>query len=523
MKRLSVKSKFVRWLLKGVPLEQLKVGEHSVVLDADKITYGDGSVYPPASSAQGDLLVRGALVWDRLAKIATGKYLKATATTYEGADIAEADIPAHMAKSKLAWTADKLLKGAGVGADPTEIALGLVDTGATVPTSPVTGQLFLHTPTGRKVLLQYDGSAWQPIQSYGTMTVYVDKTDGTDDLNHGTGVDANAFKTIVYALAALPPTVDGQVNIYINGETYTENVRISAKKMRQYSSINFRGTLSETASLTATGGNIGSGSTPAQVNGTFTAGVYNAKLIEFTSGSNNGLKRVVGLTTTTELWLDGAPLNAAPANGDTYKIYDWGTTISGETIIGPGQTGLNFYDIAFTHNTGYTVCLWGFSYAKFYYCKMVSAGAEYALVVGQASGEMFNSLIQVTVAGGHIGLELENCAQFELNGVKILGYGGANGVGIRVMTSSTLGAIRDGSEISGFNQDICLMDKSSGQAWTSSRTSFIHGSNTGIRAESGGGFRVASGFTYGTKLDGTADANGANTSAETTSYSYISA
>jgi len=33
----------------------------------------------------------------------------------------EADIPAHMAKSKLAFTANKLLKGAGAGADPTEI------------------------------------------------------------------------------------------------------------------------------------------------------------------------------------------------------------------------------------------------------------------------------------------------------------------------------------------------------------------------------------------------------------------
>ena len=92
------------------------------------------------------------------------------------------------------------------------------------------------------------------------------------------------------------------------------------------------------------------------------------------------------------------------------------------------------------------------------------------------------------------------------------------------MNNSSLSALRDGSEISGFTQDICLMSKSSGQAWTPSRTSFIHGGNTyGIRAESGGGFRVASGFTYGTKLDGTADAYGANTSAETTSYSYISA
>jgi len=82
----KLKSRFANWLLRDVRLEQLKIGEHSVVVDADKITYGDGSIYPPASSAQGDLLVRGASVWDRFAKIATGKFLKATATGYEGAD-----------------------------------------------------------------------------------------------------------------------------------------------------------------------------------------------------------------------------------------------------------------------------------------------------------------------------------------------------------------------------------------------------------------------------------------------------
>ncbi len=73
-----------------------------------------------------------------------------------------------------------------------------------MPTSPVTGQWFLHTPTGRKILYQYDGSAWQPIHSLGTVVIYVDKTDGTDDLNHGTGTDSNAFATVQYALNMLP-------------------------------------------------------------------------------------------------------------------------------------------------------------------------------------------------------------------------------------------------------------------------------------------------------------------------------
>ena len=39
----------------------------------------------------------------------------------DGSPIAEAGVPNHMSKNKLAWTADKILKGAGIGADPIEI------------------------------------------------------------------------------------------------------------------------------------------------------------------------------------------------------------------------------------------------------------------------------------------------------------------------------------------------------------------------------------------------------------------
>jgi hypothetical protein len=39
----------------------------------------------------------------------------------DGTPIAEAGVPAHMSKNKLAWTANKLLKGAGAGSDPVEI------------------------------------------------------------------------------------------------------------------------------------------------------------------------------------------------------------------------------------------------------------------------------------------------------------------------------------------------------------------------------------------------------------------
>ena len=67
----------------------------------------------------------------------------------DGTPIAEAGVPAHMAKGKLAWTADKLLKGAGAGADPTEID---VPGGATkevwFPATNGTGKLNKGNHTG---------------------------------------------------------------------------------------------------------------------------------------------------------------------------------------------------------------------------------------------------------------------------------------------------------------------------------------------------------------------------------------
>lgn len=45
--------------------------------------------------------------------------------------------------------------------------------GATLPTSPAANQLFLHTPSGRKVLMLYTGGAWYPVAAFGGLTLYV--------------------------------------------------------------------------------------------------------------------------------------------------------------------------------------------------------------------------------------------------------------------------------------------------------------------------------------------------------------
>lgn len=75
-------------------------------------------------NTQGDLLIRGASVAERLAKITTGQYLKATATGYEGATAGQltvADTEVYAAAYPTAWT--DLNLSATIGAQATLVVL----------------------------------------------------------------------------------------------------------------------------------------------------------------------------------------------------------------------------------------------------------------------------------------------------------------------------------------------------------------------------------------------------------------
>jgi hypothetical protein len=93
------------------------------------------------------------------------------------------------------------------------------DNGSTLPTvpAPVKGQWFLHTPTGRDILMQYNGTSWTPIISLGAITMYVDVTGAThgNDQNYGYS-NAVTFDTIQFAVNQIPPLSAGDVKIYID-------------------------------------------------------------------------------------------------------------------------------------------------------------------------------------------------------------------------------------------------------------------------------------------------------------------
>jgi hypothetical protein len=396
-----------------------------------------------------------------------------------------------------------------------------VISGSTFPASPKTGDSFLHSVTGRKILYQYNGSSWDAIKSFGVIYLYVDGADGTDDLNHGTAADSAAFATVQYAWNSIPKVNDG-VYMYIAAGTYNENLILNQRKGEN---INIIGTLSSSYNGTATGGAQGSGTTPPRISGSFTANQYDNKLVKFTSGSNNGLYRIISLTTTTNLYLNGWALNAAPQNGDTYTIYNWGTVINGFQQICSGQMGVVLDSLSFTASSGvYELVVWGSSEVVLQNSKVSSSGSSFAFCVGNESVAFVRNCLLQTTATSVFCVEVEDHGHFEPMGVKILGADISNSTGLRINRSylNSFG----GCEIDAFTWNVNLMNGSEADFEApSGMVSYIHGAGAyGIYAtqHSGASNTGTSHITFGKKLDGTTDSNvSGNTSADATSYSWI--
>jgi hypothetical protein len=221
------------------------------------------------------------------------------------------------------------------------------DNGATAPASPVTGQWFLHTPTGRKVLMQYNGSSWIPIISFGTFTAYVDNTDGTDAIDKGGAVDAGAFKTIQYAINQIPGLFGGDVTIYINDETYLENIVIRGKQPIGPYDITLEGKLSVVKSGTIGVGSLqGTGATQGTLvdaSGGMTVNAYKNMLLY--EPTTNGEYRIIDSNTATTFTTVSTWTTGAPVNTNSYTVHTWLAIISGSVTIAAGQKAVCIQDI----------------------------------------------------------------------------------------------------------------------------------------------------------------------------------
>jgi hypothetical protein len=382
--------------------------------------------------------------------------------------------------------------------------------GSTFPTGS-TGMLFTHSVTGRSILYEYDGSSWIPLYSIGAMTVYVDSTDGTDDRDHGTAVDASAFKTIQYAINQIPPIFTGNVSIYIAAGTYAESIGVVGKTPSGSYTISIYGTLiAHDAENQIMDGDGVKGATTSQSSvhkHGLSADHYQNQLIKFTSGTNNNLYRIVDSNTTTDLILVGTTLSAQPLTGDTFTIYDWGTIITTVTIS-DSQNFVYLYDLkvdassaaALTVGLNAVVYInrcWFNGSGFLFYSQRRGSIKPYWSFLSSTTGSVVgyhceNSLCEyksckVTVTNG-TGLTSASCSYVDINACVIDGITKATQVGI----SST-----------GVSSFVC----------SGSPYNIIRHLGTGVTASTGGQVTGTSANVY---TDNTADE-----SATAASYGYI--
>lgn len=239
------------------------------------------------------------------------------------------------------------------------------DNGATLPGGPTNGQWFLHTPTGRTILYIYCDAVWCPITSFGSMTVYVDKTDGTDSQDKGGAVDAGAFATIQFAVDQIPGLVGSNVVININNETYAESVTVQGKAFTGNYNILFEGQFSEQLSeALVQSGSKGSSTVQAYLNVSAPGWGVNAfqymwvKFEDDTlTAALQGKEYLIDSNTSSRItFLNMLP--SSPVSGDTFTVQDqdteWGMTVSGtEPIlrVEVAQTNVDCHRIYFLEMT----------------------------------------------------------------------------------------------------------------------------------------------------------------------------
>ena len=348
-------------------------------------------------------------------------------------------------------------------------AIALVcDNGATIPASPATGQWFLHIPAGRKVLMQYDGSSWIPIISFGPMTLYVDATDGTDDQSHGTGVDSDAFATIQYAVDTIPGLVGGNVEIFINNESYAESVAVGGKSFTGDYSITFNGTLNQQSMGTIESAVQGSGATQGSITDVGEFGGYDNMLVYA-----NLEYRIIDSDTSGTLTICGC-FTGTPSG--TWIVYDWGTDVNAIQCRA-NQVRVFVYDIEINNENGLSNSEG--AYTNAYRCKL-NQGYHF-------NGSAYLENCFITDTDTLVGRNVAGYAYVRRS--KILGQI-ANVKILRVDSNGKLavqyGTVIDGGSYSGSIGMYCI-GGSACNTWSTAAEGYVRIRNcsTGIRAQTG--------------------------------------
>jgi hypothetical protein len=214
---------------------------HSVIID---------QVTP--TTTKGDIIVEDGSNAIRVAVGADGEVL--TADTGEASGVKWAVVTSGL------WEESggnaQLISALDVDFQQKKAIQFVFDTVGVLDPSPVDGQVEIHNPVGRKIKYVYDGdaAAWFAEEAIGTMAVFVDGVNGTDDLAHGHASGTDAFATRQFAYDVIPGLYGGDVAITDAGGSIAENLILLTKIPTGSFDITFNGVLTQDATDTIAGG-----------------------------------------------------------------------------------------------------------------------------------------------------------------------------------------------------------------------------------------------------------------------------
>lgn len=217
------------------------------------------------------------------------------------------------------------------------------DNGATLPLLPTEGQWFLHTPAGRKILMQYVTGAWNPIYSFGNATIYVDVL-GTNAPDQGGGTGASAFLTMTYAMSLMPPFGFGNLAVLVGAGTFVEQFVIGAKF---FANITVSGTLTSADTGVSTGIVKGISQTRGVLTDSTKAWVvdeHKGKILN----PGDGNYRLIYSNDATNLYLV-VPMATTPVVGTAYTIYNYGTVFQNTSSFGSHTLSSNNVNSTITY------------------------------------------------------------------------------------------------------------------------------------------------------------------------------
>ena len=339
---------------------------------------------------------------------------------------------------------------------------GSVPSGATMPASPTAGDLFLHTPTGRKILYEYTGTAWAPIKLLSAATFYV-STTGTDNINYGWGTGADALASVDYVASLVPMWLDFDVTIILTAGTYD----LATGGMTAFNGfsgafITLQGEMSATLSDAATGGTQGSGATWGTVvkaAAGWVANAYQDLLVMMTSGVNTGEIKVILSNDATTLNIVGTWTGGAPAAGDTFDILDWATILNGSAStsspidVNDGSL-VELYYLKFEdwNPTGSVIRLANRVRYNIYYCRVEpNSGNRYAIQANTSCSGLIQGCVLLGAAAGNGGVNVQVFSTMNIVNCQIKNTAGSGTrYGIQCTTNSYSSVAGGASNIEGY-------------------------------------------------------------------------